>query len=146
MRKKTRKWAALLLPGAGEKSFCTGEDLSAYDENGGCQTIMEHGFAGITERVRAKPIICAANGAAVAGGLEIAVSCDLIVAADHARFGLSEVKVELLATSGGLIRLPKLIPQKIAAEMCLTGKLISAQRAYEVGLVNLRGSGGPGNG
>ncbi len=70
----------------------------------------------------------------------------LIVAADHARFGLSEVKVELLATSGGLIRLPKLIPQKIAAEMCLSGKLISAQRAYEVGLVNLRGSGGPGNG
>ena len=118
---KDSEVGCIIITGAGEKSFCAGEDLSAYDENGGCQTIMEHGFAGITERVSAKPIICAANGTAVAGGLEIAVSCDLIVAADHARFGLSEVKVGLLATSGGLIRLPK---------------LISAQRAYEVGLVN----------
>ena len=126
----------IIITGAGEKSFCAGEDLSAYDENGGCQTIMEHGFAGITERVSAKPIICAANGTAVAGGLEIAVSCDLIVAAEHARFGLSEVKVGLLATSGGLIRLPKLIPQKIAAEMCLTGILFTQKPAYEVGLVN----------
>ncbi len=126
----------IVITGAGEKSFCAGEDLSAYDENGGCQTIMAHGFAGITERVSTKPIICAANGTAVAGGLEIALSCDLIVAADHARFGLSEVKVGLLATSGGLIRLPKLVPPKIAAEMCLTGKLIPAERAYEIGLVN----------
>ena len=126
----------IIITGAGDRSFCAGEDLSAYDENGCCQTIMEHGFAGITERLSAKPIICAANGTAVAGGLEIALSCDIIVAADHARFGLTEVKVGFLATSGGLIRLPKLIPQKIAAEMCLTGTLISAQRAYEVGLVN----------
>lgn len=126
----------IIVTGAGERSFCSGEDLSAYDENGTCQTIMEHGFAGITERVSAKPIICACNGTAVAGGLEIALACDIIVAADHARFGLSEVKVGFLATSGGLIRLPKVIPQKIAAEMCLTGTLISAQRAYEVGLVN----------
>lgn len=126
----------IIVTGAGERSFCSGEDLSAYDENGTCQTIMEHGFAGITERVSAKPIIAACNGTAVAGGLEIALACDIIVAADHARFGLSEVKVGFLATSGGLIRLPKVIPQKIAAEMCLTGTLISAQRAYEVGLVN----------
>ncbi len=126
----------IIVTGAGEKSFCSGEDLSAYDENGTCQTIMDHGFAGITERLSAKPIICAANGTAVAGGLEIALSCDIIVAAEHARFGLSEVKVGFLATSGGLIRLPNIIPKKIAAEMCLTGQLISAQRAYEVGLVN----------
>lgn len=126
----------IIVTGAGEKSFCAGEDLSAYDENGTCQTIMAHGFAGITERLCEKPIICAANGTAVAGGLEIALSCDIIVAAEHARFGLSEVKVGFLATSGGLIRLPKVIPQKIASEMCLTGQLISAQRAYEVGLVN----------
>lgn len=130
------KIRCIIITGAGERSFCAGEDLSAYDENGGCQTIMAHGFAGITERVSTKPIICAANGTAVAGGLEIAVSCDLIVAAEHAKFGLSEVKVGLLATSGGLIRLPKLVPPKIAAEMCLTGKLISASRAYEIGLVN----------
>lgn len=93
-------------------------------------------LAGITERLSAKPIICAANGTAVAGGLEIALACDIIVASENARFGLSEVKVGFLATSGGLIRLPNIIPKKIASEMVLTGKLIDAQRAYEVGLVN----------
>lgn len=126
----------IIITGAGDRSFCAGEDLSAYDDNGTCMTIMAHGFAGITERVCPKPIICAANGTAVGGGLEIALACDIIVAADHAKFGLTEVKVGFLATSGGLIRLPKQIPTKIAAEMCLTGKPIPAQRAYEVGLVN----------
>lgn len=127
---------AILITGAGDRSFCAGEDLAALGENGECLTETEHGFAGITERLCSKPIVCAANGTAVAGGLEIALACDVIVAADHARFGLTEVKVGLLATSGGLVRLPKLIPAKIAAEMCLTGNLITAQRAYEVGLVN----------
>lgn len=127
---------AILITGTGSRSFCAGEDLAALGENGECLTETEHGFAGITERQCAKPIVCACNGTAVAGGLEIALACDVIVAADHARFGLTEVKVGLLATSGGLIRLPKLIPAKIASEMCLTGKLINAQRAYEVGLVN----------
>lgn len=127
---------AILITGAGERSFCAGEDLAALGENGECLTETEHGFAGITERLCAKPIVCACNGTAVAGGLEIALACDVIVAADHARFGLTEVKVGLLATSGGLVRLPKLIPAKIASEMCLTGNLINAQRAYEVGLVN----------
>lgn len=126
----------IILTGAGERSFCSGEDLAAFDESGECQTVMEHGFGGMTERVSAKPVICAANGTAVAGGLEIALACDLIVAAEHARFGLSEVRVGLLATTGGLIRLARDIPKKIAMEMCLTGKLISAQRAYEAGLVN----------
>ena len=127
---------AIIITGTGDRSFCSGEDLAAYDENGTCQTIMAHGFAGITERLSAKPIICAANGTAVAGGLEIALACDIIVASENARFGLSEVKVGFLATSGGLIRLPNIIPKKIASEMVLTGKLIDAQRAYEVGLVN----------
>lgn len=127
---------AILITGTGERSFCAGEDLAALGENGECLTETEHGFAGITERLCAKPIVCACNGTAVAGGLEIALACDVIVAAEHARFGLTEVKVGLLATSGGLVRLPKLIPAKIAAEMCLTGTLISAQRAYEIGLVN----------
>ena len=124
---------AIIITGTGDRSLCSGED---YDENGTCQTIMAHGFAGITERLSAKPIICAANGTAVAGGLEIALACDIIVASENARFGLSEVKVGFLATSGGLIRLPNIIPKKIASEMVLTGKLIDAQRAYEVGLVN----------
>ena len=127
---------AIIITGAGEKSFCAGEDLAAYDENGSCQTIMEHGFAGITERLSSKPIICAANGTAVGGGLEIALACDVIVAADTARFGFPEVKIGFLATSGGLIRLPKSIPHKIASEMMLSGKLIEAKRAYEVGLIN----------
>lgn len=127
---------AIIITGAGERSFCSGEDLAAYDDNGTCQTIMPHGFAGITERVSAKPIIAACNGTAVAGGLEIALACDLIVASENARFGLSEVKIGFLATSGGLIRLPNIIPRKIASEMVLTGKLINAQRAYEVGLIN----------
>ena len=117
---------AIIITGTGDRSFCSGT----------CQTIMAHGFAGITERLSAKPIICAANGTAVAGGLEIALACDIIVASENARFGLSEVKVGFLATSGGLIRLPNIIPKKIASEMVLTGKLIDAQRAYEVGLVN----------
>lgn len=127
---------AIVITGAGSRSFCSGEDLAAYDDNGTCQTIMAHGFAGITERISAKPIIAACNGTAVAGGLEIALACDIIVASEEARFGLSEVKVGFLATSGGLIRLPNVIPRKVATEMVLTGKLISAQRAYEIGLVN----------
>lgn len=126
----------IILTGAGDRSFCSGEDLAEFDESGECQTIMAHGFGGMTSRVSPKPIICAANGTAVAGGLEIALACDLIVAAEHARFGLSEVKVGLLATTGGLIRLSRDIPRKIAMEMCLTGTLISAERAREIGLIN----------
>lgn len=126
----------IVLTGAGDRSFCAGEDLAAFDEAGECQTVMEHGFGGMTTRVSTKPIICAANGTAVAGGLEIALACDIIVAADHARFGLSEVKVGLIASTGGLIRLARDIPRKVAMEMCLTGKLINADRAKEVGLVN----------
>ena len=127
---------AIIITGAGDRAFCSGEDLAAYDENGTCQTIMAHGFAGMTERLSNKPIIAACNGSAVAGGLEIALSCDLIVAAEHAKFGLSEVKIGFIASTGGLIRLPKAVPQKIANEMVLTGKYITAQRAYEVGMIN----------
>ena len=134
---KNPEVGAILITGTGERSFCAGEDLKALEENGGvCMTETEHGFAGITERLSAKPIVCACNGTAAGGGLEIALACDVIVAADHARFGLTEVKVGLMATSGGIVRLPKHIPIKIASEMCLTGDLISAQRAYELGLVN----------
>lgn len=133
---KNQEVRVIILTGAGDRSFCAGEDLAAFDEAGECQTVMAHGFGGMTARVSSKPIICAANGTAVAGGLEIAMACDLIVAAEHARFGLSEVKVGLLATTGGLARLSRDIPRKIAMEMCLTGTLISAERAKEIGLVN----------
>ncbi len=127
---------AIIITGAGDRSFCSGEDLAAYDENGTCNTIMAHGFAGMTERLSNKPIIAACNGSAVAGGLEIALSCDIIVAADHAKFGLSEVKIGFIASTGGLVKLPKTIPPKIAYEMVLTGQYITAQRAYEIGMVN----------
>ena len=127
---------AVIITGAADRSFCSGEDLAAYDESGTCNTIMAHGFGGMTQRLSAKPIIAACNGSAVAGGLEIALSCDIIVAADHAKFGLSEVKIGFIASTGGLVKLPKVISPKIASEMVLTGQYISAQRAYEIGMVN----------
>ncbi|HHU52693.1 MAG TPA: enoyl-CoA hydratase [Clostridiaceae bacterium] len=126
----------IVLTGTGNRSFCAGEDLSVFSDSGESQTTVEHGFAGITERFSSKPYICAVNGTAVAGGLEIALSCDIIVASENARFGLSEVRVGLLATSGGLVRLPNLVPPKIAAEMALTGQLINAEKAEKIGLVN----------
>ena len=125
----------IVLTGAGDRSFCAGEDLSAYDENGQCNTLMEHGFAGVSNRIGPKPIIVAANGAVVAGGFEIALNCDMVIAAEHARFGFTEVKVGFMALSG-LSRLIKDIPRKPAIEMAITGELINAQRAYELGLVN----------
>ena len=128
---------AIVLTGTGDRSFCAGEDLSVFSESGECETVTENGFAGVTNRFFKKPLICAANGTAVAGGMEIALACDLIIASEDARFGLSEVKVGLIASTGGLIRLARDIPKKIAMEMILTGNLISAQRAYEVGLINL---------
>ncbi|WP_314978835.1 enoyl-CoA hydratase-related protein, partial [Campylobacter rectus] len=82
------------------------------------------------------PIICAVNGTAVGGGMEIAVSCDIIVAVKGARFGLPEVKVGLIASTGGLVRMARELPRKIAMELCLTGKLIYADEAKEIGIVN----------
>ena len=119
-----------------EKSFCAGEDLSELSSTGECQTVTEHGFGGLTNRLSAKPIICAVNGTAVGGGMEIAVSCDLIVAVKGARFGLPEVKVGLIASTGGLVRMARELPRKIAMELCLTGKLIYADEAKEIGIVN----------
>lgn len=126
----------IVFTGAGDKSFSAGEDLSAYDENGTCMTIMDHGFAGITDRVSSKPYICAANGSCIGGGLEMALQCDIIVAADHAKLGLSEVKLGFIASSGGIVKLPNCIPRKIANEMILTGQLIDTKRALELGLIN----------
>lgn len=125
----------IVLTGAGDRAFCAGEDLAAYDENGECQTLMEHGFAGASNRLCTKPMIVAANGAAVAGGFEIALNCDMVIAAEHARFGFTEVKIGFMALSG-LSRLIRDIPRKVAIEMAITGELINAERAYELGLVN----------
>jgi enoyl-CoA hydratase len=123
-----------VITGAG-KGFCSGMDLKAF-VTGESPVVQSRGFAGITQRASAKPLIAAIEGFAVAGGLEVALSCDLIVAARGARLGIPEVKRSLVAAGGGLLRLPRVLPRNIAMEMALTGDLILAERAAELGLVN----------
>jgi enoyl-CoA hydratase len=123
-----------VITGAG-KGFCSGMDLKAF-VTGESPTVPGRGFAGITQRASDKPLIAAIEGFAVAGGLEVALSCDLIVAARGARLGIPEVKRSLVAAGGALLRLPRMLPRNIAMEMALTGDLILAERAHELGLVN----------
>jgi enoyl-CoA hydratase len=123
-----------VLTGAG-KGFCSGMDLKAFVA-GEDPTVPGRGFAGITRRAADKPLIAAIEGFAVAGGLEVALACDLIVAARGARLGIPEVKRSLVAAGGGLLRLPRVLPRNIASEMALTGDPILAERAHELGLVN----------
>jgi enoyl-CoA hydratase len=125
---------AAVLSGAG-KGFSAGMDLKAFVA-GERPHIGDRGFAGITRRSADKPLIAAVEGFAVAGGLEIALSCDLIVAARDARLGIAEVKRGLVAAAGALIRLPKRVPYHVAMELALTGDFIDGARAYELGLVN----------
>ena len=127
----------VILTGAGEKIFCGGMDLKHMAQFGNKGVNIEgHGFAGFAERWFSKPLICAVNGSAMGGGTEFALACDIIVAADHAKFGLPEVKRGILAAAGGPIRLMRSVPRAIAMEMLFTGDPITAQRAYEVGMVN----------
>jgi enoyl-CoA hydratase len=114
--------------------FCAGMDLKAFAE--GDRPWVKNGFAGITETTTDKPLIAAIEGFAVAGGLEIALACDLIVAARGAKLGIPEVKRSLVAAGGGLLRLPRMIPRNLANELALTGDPISSDRGYELGLVN----------
>ncbi len=123
-----------VLTGAG-KGFCAGMDLKAFVA-GERSHAGDRGFAGIIERAATKPLIAAVEGFAVAGGLEIALACDLIVAARGARLGIPEVKRSLVAAGGGLLRLPRALPRNVALELALTGDPIGAERAYELGLVN----------
>jgi enoyl-CoA hydratase len=123
-----------VLSGAG-KGFSAGMDLKAFAA-GEVPHVGDRGFAGITQRAARKPLIAAIEGFAVAGGLEVALACDLIVAAHDARLGLPEVKRGLVAAGGGLLRLPRVLPRNVAVELALTGDPISAQRAHELGLVN----------
>ncbi len=124
----------VILTGAEDKAFSAGMDLKAFAQ--GEFPATEKGFGGITERHFPKPLICAANGSAFAGGFEMLLSCDLVVAADHAVFGIPEAQRGLIAGAGGLIRLPRRIARAVALEMALTAEPLSAKRAYEVGLVN----------
>jgi enoyl-CoA hydratase len=123
-----------VLTGAG-KGFCAGMDLKAFVAGESSQA-GDRGFAGITWRASAKPLIAAIEGFAVAGGLEVALACDLIVAARGARLGIPEVKRSLVAAGGGLLRLPRVLPRNIAMELALTGDPIDAERGFELGLVN----------
>jgi enoyl-CoA hydratase len=123
-----------VLTGAG-KGFCAGMDLKAFVA-GERPHVEGRGFAGITQRSAEKPLIAAIEGFAVAGGLEVALACDLIVAARGARLGIPEVKRSLVAAGGALLRLPRTMPRNAAMELALTGEPIEAERAYELGLVN----------
>ena len=123
-----------ILTGAGG-TFCSGMDLKAFLR--GEQTRVEgRGILGLARTPTKKPLIAAVEGYALAGGFESMLCCDLVVAARNAQFGIPEVKRGLAAAAGGLMRLPRLIPQRIAMEMALTGDMFSAERLYQYGLIN----------
>ena len=126
----------ILLTGSGERAFCAGMDLKEAAEKGaGGGLIPGRGFAGITERRRTKPLIVAVNGPAVAGGFEIALAADIVIAAAHATFALAEVKRGLFAFAGGIQRLARAVPRATALGLILTGEPITAARALELGLI-----------
>lgn len=123
-----------IITGAGG-SFCAGMDLKGFLQ-GKRPSVPGRGFCGVTMRPPRKPLIAAVEGYALAGGFEVVLACDLIVAARNAQFGLPEVKRGLAATAGGLMRLPKRLPYHVAMECILTGDMLGAERAAQLGLVN----------
>ncbi|OYV01493.1 MAG: enoyl-CoA hydratase, partial [Burkholderiales bacterium PBB5] len=128
---------AVILTGAGSDAFSAGADLKAVSSGQGAQLATERGgFAGFVHAPRSKPWIAAVNGPALAGGCELVLACDLVVAVTGARFGLPEVKRGLVASAGGLYRLPRVLPTPVALEMILTGEPINAERALQFGMVN----------
>lgn len=125
---------ALIITGAGS-TFCAGMDLKAF-LRGERPSTEGRGFAGVVERPPSKPLIAAVEGYALAGGFEIVLACDLVVASETARFALPEVKRGLVAAGGGLIRLPGRLPLHRAMELALTGRIIDAPTADRYGLIN----------
>jgi enoyl-CoA hydratase len=123
-----------VLTGAGGH-FCSGMDLKAF-LRGELPRVEGRGFGALTQRPPKKPLIAAVEGYALAGGFEMVLACDLIVASREARFGLPEVKRALAATAGGMMRLPRRIPYHVAMQYILTGDMMPATRAAELGLVN----------
>ena len=128
---------AVILQSSDSRVFCAGADLSEVGGKGASRMMTaDGGFAGFTDAVRLKPWIAAVEGMAVAGGCEICLACDMIVASEAARFGLPEVKRSLIAGAGGLNRLSRILPRNLALEMIATGDPIDAQRAFAYGMVN----------
>jgi enoyl-CoA hydratase len=126
--------SAGVLTGAGG-FFCAGMDLGAF-VRGESPWYGDRGFAGIAQRASVKPLIAAIEGFAVAGGMEVALACDLIVAARGAKLGIPEAKRSLVAAGGALLRLPRRMPYHLVMELALTGDLFPAERFHELGVVN----------
>jgi enoyl-CoA hydratase len=124
----------LILTGAGG-TFSAGMDLKGF-LSGDSPAFGDRGFGGIVQRPPVKPVIAAVEGYALAGGFELVLACDLVVASEEARFGLPEVRRSLVAGAGGLLRLPNRIPYHVAMEIALTGEHFPASRLQQVGLVN----------
>lgn len=124
-----------ILTGANQ-TFCSGMDLKAFAQTGERPYVGNRGFAGLCERPPIKPLIAAVEGYALAGGCELVLSCDLIVASTAAQFGVPEVRRGLVPGSGGMLRLPGRIPYHIAMEAVLTGEMLTAERMHQYGLIN----------
>lgn len=132
-----RDISVIILTATGERAFCSGMDMKEAAAIGpGSGLIPGRGFGGITERRRTKPLIAAINGAAVAGGFEIALACDIVIATDHSIFALAEVKRGMCAFAGGIQRLARMVPRQTALALILTGEPITAARMFELGLVS----------
>ncbi|CCK78665.1 enoyl-CoA hydratase/isomerase family protein [Desulfobacula toluolica] len=127
-----------VLTGAGEKSFCTGTDMKKTPPPAECMASiwLREGQPIVPHMKMWKPIICAINGYAVGGGMEMALACDLRIASSNAKFGLTEVKVASLAGLNGTQCMPRAIPQAVAMKMLLTGEMIDAKEAHRVGLIS----------
>jgi enoyl-CoA hydratase len=133
-------WVGILTGARTEKGyiFCAGADLKQMSVDPGGMMTERGGFAGFVKRERSKPIIAAVDGPALAGGSEIVLACDLVVASRTAVFGVPEVKRNLIAAAGALFRLPRKLPRNVAMELVLTGRLdFPAERAHHFGLVNV---------
>ena len=133
----------IVLTGAGDKAFCAGQDLKEMvqlkkeaEREGRPYVSTLPEVSPVKYLEMTKPVIAAINGFAIGGGLELALACDIRIAADHARLGLQEVRQSLIPGAGGTQRLPRFVPFGIALEMLMTGDLVSAQEAYRIGLVS----------
>lgn len=127
-----------IVTGGGERIFSAGWDLKAAASDGATEDddFGPGGFAGLTELYLDKPVIAAVNGVAIGGGFELAMACDIVVAAEHAYFALPETAVGVAADAGGLQRLPRQLPYRIALELLLTGRRMPASEALHYGLIN----------